>query len=241
MNTNNISTMKKLIFPGVFALLSLVAFGQDCEPYIPMVEGTIFEQTSYNPKGKIESRSEQKIISKEISGDDLVASVEGTLYDKKDKELNTISYVIKCVDGNFSVDMGSVVRSDSWEQYRGMTVDIDGDFMDLPSDPEVGDELDDARMTVSVTNAGVAMVTIEIHISNRRVAAKEEVTTDAGTFDCVVFSYDVETEIGGMLPIKIKASSKDWYAKNAGLVKQETFDKKGKMTGYTLLTKLDIP
>jgi hypothetical protein len=36
--------------------------------------------------------------------------------------------------------------------------------------------------------------------------------------------------------IKITGSAKQWLAEGVGMVKQESFNKKGKLTGYTELT-----
>ena len=78
------------------------------------------------------------------------------------------------------------------------------------------------------------MVTMTIEIVNRVVESIEEVTTPAGTFECFKLNYDVKSKIGF---IKQNYKNSVWYAKGIGAVKTETYDKKGKLDGTTLLTK----
>ena len=55
-------------------------------------------------------------------------------------------------------------------------------------------------------------------ISNRTVAAKESVTTPAGTFECLRYDYDATNEIMGR---KMKSFVRTWYAKDYGMIKLE--------------------
>ena len=71
-------------------------------------------------------------------------------------------------------------------------------------------------------------------ITNRKVEAIETITTAAGTFDCVKISYDVESK----MMFTIKAKGAEWYALETGLVKSESYDAKGKLTGSQELVKL---
>ena len=71
-----------------------------------------------------------------------------------------------------------------------------------------------------------------VNIMNRKVEGKESVTTSAGTFDCFVISYDHESKMG----IKIRGSAKQWYSEGVGMVKQENYNKKGKLMGSSLHT-----
>ncbi len=237
-------SLSKRIVLGFAMLLSFLilapVLAQDCEPYIPMEEGTLFIQSNYSHKGKLESKSEQTIVKKEQNGTTLTASVAVRILDNKDVGVSSSNYDITCENGVFKVDLAAMIPSDQWDKYQNMTVKLDGDFLELPSNPSAGDKLPDGKLTVSVTSSEIPVATIVVFVTNRTVVKIESITTPAGTFECVLFSYDVVTEVGA-LPIRVKASSKDWYAKNAGLVRQESYSKNGKLTGYSELTKLVIP
>ena len=60
-------------------------------------------------------------------------------------------------------------------------------------------------------------------------------TCPAGTFDCIQLSQKVALKMG----INIEAYSKEWYAEDIGMVRSESYTKNGKLTGYSLLTKLN--
>jgi len=80
----------------------------------------------------------------------------------------------------------------------------------------------------------MTMMNMTISITNRKVEAVENVTTPAGTFECYKISYDIATKM--MINVKMKGT--EWYAKNVGLVKSESYNNDGKLMGSNLLTGL---
>jgi hypothetical protein len=39
--------------------------------------------------------------------------------------------------------------------------------------------------------------------------------------------------------VRMKNNSKEWYAENVGMVRSETYNKRGKLMGYSELTKME--
>ena len=70
---------------------------------------------------------------------------------------------------------------------------------------------------------------------DRKVEKREDITTSAGTFNCIVISQTISTK----MMVRIKASSKECYAENVGMVRSESYNKKGKLLGYSELTKFN--
>ena len=102
--------------------------------------------------------------------------------------------------------------------------------------------LKDASVTVTVYNGTALFSTMKINISNRLVASQESITTPAGTFNCFKITQDIKVEsimMGMTIPISMKSA--EYYAAGTGLVKSQSFDKNGKLSGYSLLTKLTKP
>jgi hypothetical protein len=64
------------------------------------------------------------------------------------------------------------------------------------------------------------------------VLAEETLNTPAGKFDCFKISQKVFMKTLG----KIEINSIEWYSEDVGMVKSETYDKKGKLKTYSLLT-----
>ena len=117
------------------------------------------------------------------------------------------------------------------ESLKGMNMDIDIDNVQLPSDLSVGQSLDDGSIVIS----GDLPMTMRVDITDRKVAAKEKVTTPAGTFECYKITYTIKTKM--MMGRESKAA--EWIAKDVGLVKSESYKNNGKLMSYSLLTKVE--
>jgi hypothetical protein len=74
-----------------------------------------------------------------------------------------------------------------------------------------------------------------VNLSNRKCAAIESVTTPAGTFECYKITQDVEAKA----IVKVLATDITWLAEGVGVVKSESYDKKGKLMGSSQLTKFE--
>lgn len=232
----NNTTMKKIILLLTVLTFNTFNFAQDCEPYIPMEVGTTFEHTSYSPKGKPQSTSTQKIISKKDIPGGMEAEISSVVKDDKGKDIASSTYVIRCENGNFYIDLKTLMGANQMAQYSQMEMSVEGDFMELPSNPSVGQKLEDASLKLNFASSGIAVMSITIEVTNRRITAKESRTTPAGTYDCFVFEQDVSTTMGGMIPMNIKSGSKEWYAKGVGMVRSENYNQNGKMDSYSELT-----
>ena len=92
-----------------------------------------------------------------------------------------------------------------------------GDLSTVPADINVGDRLEDSRITVKILSVFTATNTY----SNRRVTARETLTVPAGTFDCLLIE-DEETFTGAG-PFAVKT----WIAKGKGIVRQIIYKKDG--------------
>ena len=62
---------------------------------------------------------------------------------------------------------------------------------------------------------------------------KESVNTPAGTYECYVITQDNVSETMG---VKQTMQSKLWLAEGVGMVKQETYNKKGDLMSKSELT-----
>jgi len=209
-------------------LLSFTAFSQNaCETYYPFQEGLTFEITNYNKKGKKEGVVNYKIIGVDSN----VATMQTIIYDAKGKEVTTTSYNIKCEENKVSIDFKSMMNADMFKQYKDMDMDITGTNLELPNDLQIGQTLKDANMNMAINMGGIKM-NMSVDILNRKVLMKESITTPAGTFDCFAISYDNETKMGLKMQFKIK----EWISEGVGLVRSESYNKNGKLMGYSELT-----
>jgi hypothetical protein len=234
-----------LINPGIMkirnllSVLTMVVFSyglsaQDCKMYFPENEGAVREMTNYDKKDKQTSRIVQTIVDKSESGGNVSLKVETVIFDDKDDELSRSEVEAGCVDGVFEIDMSEYL-SEMLQAYQTMEIEMEGDNLEFPANISVGDELPDGNINIKVSSSGVTVMNMDVIIQNRKVEGKEKVTTEAGTFDCYKISQET---LSKTRMVSTSISGIDWIAEGVGVVKSESYNRKGKLTGYSLLTKL---
>lgn len=210
---------------------------QDCKYFYPTKKGTELEYTSYDKKGKTDAVQIQKVVDNKQVGNASVFVIEQTLKaeNKNDKDIKT-SFEVKCVDGKFYLNMDDFTKGINLDQYRqnpDMAVVVKSDELFIPSDLSVGATLPAGEVNIDVTVSGIPMFTTNVQVKNRKVEAREAITTTAGSFDCFKISADVITK--SMMTIESKTIQ--WIAEGVGVVKTETYTK-GKLAGSQVLTKI---
>jgi hypothetical protein len=88
-------------------------------------------------------------------------------------------------------------------------------------------------MTISA--GPLSNIRMNVEITDRKVLGKETMQTSAGSFPCLILSQRVKSKI---MMFNVEATSKEWYAEGVGMVRSESYDKKGKLTSYSVLTAL---
>ncbi len=215
----------------VFATGSISA--QNCSKYYPMNEGASFQYTSFNKKGKTEGIADYKVTDVSTNGGATQATMNIELKDEKGKEVYNTSYTFSCSDNKVTIDYESLLNEEMMKQMGDMEMEITGTDIEIPNDLNVGESLPDANVTMTMNMAGMKMKTVVNQI-NRKVERKETITTAAGSFDCYVVYSESQMEtmgMGGTYPSRL------WLAEGAGMIKQETYNKKGDLISSTVLTK----
>jgi len=221
--------MKKiaLLIPAIF--IGITVFSQNCQSFFATEKGTSIEMKSYNEKGKLTGTTRQTITDVSDIPDGIVISVTSEQLDEKDKSLGVTDLKMRCESGVFYLDMKNFVNQSA--MGKDAEVKIDANDLQFPSTMKVGETLPDGTINMSFIGVPIPM-NMSVKISNRKVEAFETITTPAGTFECYKMSSTMETKMG----MKMNTSAIQWYAKNVGAIRTETFDKNGKMLGYSELT-----
>ncbi len=227
--------MKKLAIILLLAFLPGLALSQsECKPYLPVDVGTKWEMTNYNAKGKQQGKLSYELLSKETVGNEIIFTVQTISYDKKGKELYSNTFTAKCVDGKFEFDMAMKMDGASMGPYQNMDVEVDASRYEIPDvDAPAGTVLEDGSLRVTAGGGPIGL-NMTVDITNRLVEARETITTPAGEFDCLVLTQEVSTK----MMIKVRGKSKEWYSPNIGVVRTESYNKKGKLMGYSEITSL---
>lgn len=228
------------LFVGLFTASGFTPADDTCKNFYPMEEGKKFELTHYNPKDKAESRAEYEVIETSQTASSTTATIRMKGFDKKDKPAFDGDFQVTCEDGVFKVDIRSMLSTAQLEQLESMEdmeVSVESNDLEIPSAVEVGDQLKDGSINIAVKAAagGMTMMNMTTTIKERKVTAREKMTTPAGAFDCMVITSVVDSKTGFM---NFSYETKEWLAEDVGLVRSETY-RKGKLEGYTLLTKME--
>ena len=220
--------MKKILIFIVFASFAGSTSFAQCNEMFDFQEGTSWQWTNYDKKGKLLGKSMQKIekFNKISSGFEVTISMVQS--DKKGEQTEPVSMDMACKDGIVYFDMKKFVPDEYLKDEDGeVSITITGDNLEIPTNLKVGDYLRDASVTMDLS---VMKMTVEIF--NRKVEGEENLHTPAGEFDCFIISQTIKTKA----IVSIQMESKEWYSQGTGMVKSETY-KKGKLVGYNILTQ----
>ena len=204
-----------------------------CSAYYPLVEGASFQYTNYDKKGREDGKLTYKVTNVNGSGDNVSATM---VMDMEDKKGNVFSseYDIVC-DGNVvKVDFKSLMNEQMLAQMGDVEMDISGTDVEWPNDLGVGQELADGNVNVKMKMSGVMNMNMNVETINRKVEKKESVTTPAGTFDCFVIYSETKSK---MMMANQTFPSRVWLAEGVGMVKQESYNKKGNLMASSVLTQ----
>ena len=224
-------TKSLLVLFFIIGIISLTA-QDNCSKFYPMTEGVSMEYTNYNKKGKVEGISSYQITETNTEGNTTNATMAIILKDEKGKEIYNTDYKLSCTGNMVTLDYESLLSSDMMKQYGEMDIEISGNDIEIPNDLSVGQNLNDANVTMKIGMGGINM-NIAVDMLNRKVEKKESVTTPAGTYDCYIVYSENQSK---MMMANQVYPSRVWLAEGVGMVKQETYKKNGDLMSSTLLT-----
>lgn len=207
----------------------------NCSAFYPMEEGASYEYVHYSKKDKVEGTTAYEVTEVNTSGDETFASMLLKYEDSKGKNAFETDYKITCTGDGVKIDFESMFPSQMQQQYKDMNVEMDmtGTDIQIPNELSVGQALDDANVTVSI-DMGAMKMKVNVETTDRTVAAQESVTTAAGTYDCYLITEKTKSKV---MMSNTEMSNKLWLAKGVGVVKQESYNKNGKLMSRMELSK----
>ena len=211
------------------------ANGQNCSRYYPMKEGQSMEYTSYDRKGKVEGVVTYTTSDVVTDGGETIAKMNLEHKDNKGKVVYESDYTFSCENNMVKIDFSSLMNQQMMEAVGGgeMEMEMTGVDIELPNNLSVGQSLPDANVNMTM-NMGAMKMNMAFEMVNRSVEGRENLTTDAGTFDCYIIASDNNAK---MMMTNTKHTTKMWLAEGVGMVKQELFNKSGKLISKMVLTK----
>jgi len=227
--------MKKIFQIALLMLVPVWMSAQVCPEYFPLKTGNSWEVTHYNKKDKAEgsNTSDVKAVTESATGYE--ATVTMTSFNAKGENEGSGDLIMKCISGVFYMDMKNFLPPSSMSENPDMTVTMTANDLQYPAVLTEGSTLPDANITYQMSSGGMVVMTMTVNITERKVIGKESITTPAGTFETWKLSAKYQSKTGF---ITTKLSSVEYVSIGGGVVKTESYNEKGDLMGYTLLTKL---
>lgn len=202
-----------------------VILSQECTFYFPTQLETVLEYGQFDARGRLNSIIRKKVIKSEKSAEGNLVVAHKEVFDNNDSLVFEDNIEMKCVGGEFFVDMSCYYHHLQLNQYSGKEIITESDTLTIPNDPKPGMLPSFVTSRVSILEDGIPVKNMVVNVYFRIVQGYEDVITPAGTFNCLKISYEVETIVNQ----KVKSKGIEWFSKEAGLVKRETYELNGKL------------
>ncbi|HPF00574.1 MAG TPA: hypothetical protein PKY63_07910 [Bacteroidales bacterium] len=227
--------MKKLFQLALIMLFPFWVNSQDCPEYFPLKTGNSWELTNYNKKDKIIGSNSYAVKSVTESATGYEAIVTTSAINEKGEVEGSGDLIMKCESGVFYLDMKNFLDQSAMGNNPDMTVTMTANDLQYPSTMTEGSNLPDASITYQMSSGGMVVMTMTVNITERKVIGKESITTPAGTFEVWKLTARYQSKTGF---ITTKLSTIEYISIGGGIIKSESFNDKGDLMGYSILTKL---
>jgi len=230
--------MKKILIWCILLIcISLLKVrAQECAG-ISLKEGSGFETSNFDGKGKPTGKFVYKIAKITKEGSSTIFTVDMEFFNTKGNSEMKNAYKMKC-DGNIlQMDVSALINHEQLKTFESMEMEFTYDNIEFPVQLSVGEKLKDASVKGN-GKSGPVPVTFNMIISNRNVNSLEKLTVPAGTYDAYKISSDMSMEMAMGIPVKVAMQSVSYRA--PGILwdlKTETY-RKGKLMSYSELSRI---
>lgn len=226
--------MKNLI---AFALLSfLIASVSAQETFFPTTKGVVLTYKTFDKKGKETGGMKYTIKNVQREGTNINITYMVESSDQKENIAFSEEITIQQREDKLYMDMSNFLNKGAFQQNGEIPVDIEvtGNNLELPVNANPGDVLPDANVEMAM-KMGFINMKMAAQVTNRKLESIEDITVKAGPFNTYRFSSKVNATTMGL---KVETNNMEWYAKGIGILKSESYDKKGKLQSTTELVEI---
>ncbi len=226
--------LKTLIAVIAIVIASAFKMSNSCESFFPQKIGSTWEITNFDKKNKAVGKGKYELISvSDISGG-LAAKVAVESFDEKDKSLLKGDMTMKCQDDKFYMDMSNMFPQQmAGMEDMDMQMEITNEYLEFPSNPLAGQILPDAESTMTMKMNGMQIMNMTIIMTNRKIESYTDVTTSAGTYNCI--KYTCDNQIKSKM-FNTTGRTIMYMSKNVGMVKTESYNEKDELESASVLT-----
>lgn len=222
------------VFP--FFLSPFISKSQNCsDAYYVSKVGTKLTYEQKDDKGKLQSTQETTVKSLKNTANGLDITLTSTAKDGKGKVImENMDFTVECANGLIKLRMSNMMMA-GMSRMKDMEAEVIGDGVWYPADLKEGQELPNGESEIKIKSGGMTLMTFRNKEIYRKVEKKETITTPSGAFEC----YKIVSESEMKMMFKRTYKSAMWFAKGVGMVKMESYNKKGEVESSMLLTKLE--
>lgn len=196
------------------------------------------EYTMLDKKGKEEQRMVHRIAAVDNTQDGLAITVETKIDELGGDENFEGNYTVLCQEGVLKMDVTSFLPPEMKSSFeQSMDVEIEGNGLEIPPSLEAGQTLPDATTIIKMKTGGFNLMNMTFTQENRKVVSQETVETPSGTYQAHKLTYEMNIKT----IMKKSYQVSEWYAEGIGVVKSETYNKKGKLQSSMVLSALEKP
>lgn len=229
------ASLKTLFLIATILLSSMLAKAQDM--FFPSKEGVVLEYKDYNSKGNQTGSTRYTITKVNRVGSDTYITYLMLKKDENDKVQFEHEITVHNKDDKLHLDMSSIFRQSILKEKGELPKNfkISGSDVITPSDLKVGDKLPNSHVKMAIKK-GIINIKVAINITDRLVEAREDITIPAGNFEAFKINSKMSTKAS---IIKKHSASSEWLVKGIGMVKSESYNKKGELESYTELVSIE--
>lgn len=227
-----------MVFMALLLAIDKVSTAQDCKSYYYMTNNAEVQITLYDAGGAKNGMQTWKISNVSKEGNGFQSTINSSFTNAKGEEIAKGNGIYRCVGGKLMADMRMSIPQDQVQQVKAADAQLNEAYVEYPDVVSEGMMLPDASFDMNVNTSGIPS-TARFEMRNRKVVGKETITSEAGSWEAYKITYDATIKIkmaGIGIPMVMKTT--EWFVPKFGVVKSETYSKKGKKQGSSLLTKL---
>lgn len=225
-----------------FLLICLTALtggrAQDCLG-VTFKSGMNYEISTFNAKDKPTGKITYQVKDVRQENGATVMDITAQFRDEQGKQQNAYTIRYTCTGDELMADMAGMMQSMQNNTMKDMEMRLKTNKLVYPGKLTVGQKLSDGQMQADMVGKGSTVMEMSMTMSNRQVESQDAITTPAGTFDAYKVTSNMNFE-NRMMGIPIRGSMRvvSYRAANQLFdIRSETYNKNGKLMGYTLLSR----
>lgn len=228
-----------MFFAASLVLAAQLVYGQqqDCKSYYFLQNNAEVEMSIYDGNSKLVARNIEKVLNVNRTANVISSNFSTTLKDENGKDLSTGKGKFKCTGTEILLDMQMAMPNIPQLQNMKMEAGSDEIFISYPSNLKEGQSLPGGEKEMRGNMSGME-ISMNLKISDRKVAGKEKITTPAGTWECFKITYKLGLSVqmmGTNFPMELDVNATEWFAPGFGIVKTDT-ERGGSILGSMQIT-----